>query len=422
MSIIMRNKNYYLRKYTPTRYKGVESRREILHSLHTDSLEVATKKAILVWGELIEAWEARLAGDTEDGEAKYQAARDLAKLRGFRYLPGAQVAKLPIKDLIARIDAIPVPKGKANVQEAVAMLGLAPVPEITVSRALDLFWGFADDRIKGKSDDQVRRWENPRKKAIKNFIEIIGDIPLRELTQDHMLDFREWWWEKIKEEDLASASGNKDFIHLANIFRTVNTMKRLSLDLPLSGLTFKAGEKTVRPPFSTKWIKEKILAPGALDGLNVEARTVLLGMINTGYRPSEAAELRPEHIRLDAEVPHISIEPVGRTLKSDASKRVIPLAGVSLEAFKASPGGFPRYRDSAALSATVNKFLRENGLAETPEHTMYCLRHSFEDRMLAANVDDRIRRDIFGHTLDRERYGSGATLEHKLRVIQSIAL
>ena len=418
MSIIMRNKIYYLRKYTPTRYRGVETRLEILHSLHTDSLEVATSKAPLVWKELIEAWEARLAGDTEDGEAKYQAARGLAKLRGFRYLPGAQVAKLPLKELIARIDAIPA----LNVQEATAMLGLAPVPEITITRALDLFWGFADDRINGKSDDQVRRWRNPRLKAVKNFIDLIGDVPLRELTQDHMLDFREWWWEKIKDEDLAPSSGNKDFIHLANILRTVNTMKRLNLILPLSGLTFKAGEKTLRPPFSTNWIKEKLLASGALDGLNVEARTVLLGMINTGYRPSEAAELRAEHIRLDTEVPHISIEPVGRTLKSDASKRVIPLAGISLEAFRASPEGFPRYRDSAALSATVNKFLRENGLAETPGHTMYCLRHSFEDRMLAANVDERIRRDLFGHTLDRERYGSGATLEHKLRVIQSIAL
>jgi hypothetical protein len=163
------------------------------------------------------------------------------------------------------------------------MLGLAAAPEITVTRALELFWSFADDRINGKCDDQVRRWRNPRLKAVKNFVDVVGDVPLRDLTQDHMLDFREWWWEKIKEDYLALASGNKDFIHLANIFRTVNTMKRLSLDLTLSGLSFKAGEKTVRLPFSTNWIKEKILAPGALDGLNVEARTVLLGMINTSY-------------------------------------------------------------------------------------------------------------------------------------------
>ena len=44
------------------------------------------------------------------------------------------------------------------------------------------------------------------------------------------------------------------------------------------------------------------------------------------------------------------------------------------------------------------------------------------DALLAAGVDDRIRRDLFGHRLDRERYGRGASLEHLHAVILSIAL
>lgn len=59
---------------------------------------------------------------------------------------------------------------------------------------------------------------------------------------------------------------------------------------------------------------------------------------------------------------------------------------------------------------------------ETPAHTLYGLRHAFEDRMLGAGVDDRIRRDVFGHTLDRERYGKGATLEQVQGILQAIAL
>ena len=42
--------------------------------------------------------------------------------------------------------------------------------------------------------------------------------------------------------------------------------------------------------------------------------------------------------------------------------------------------------------------------------------------MLAAGIDERIRRDLFGHTLNRERYGAGATLEMKRDVLQAIAL
>ena len=133
--------------------------------------------------------------------------------------------------------------------------------------------------------------------------------------------------------------------------------------------------------------------------------------------------LTSDCIKLDSAVPHISIEPIGRQLKSINARRAIPLAGVSLDALRSLPDGFPRYRgSSASLSATVNKFLRENALTETPEHTLYSLRHSFEDRLLAAGVDERIRRDLLGHALKRERYGAGATLEHMLKVVSKVAL
>lgn len=148
---------------------------------------------------------------------------------------------------------------------------------------------------------------------------------------------------------------------------------------------------------------------------------MLLGMVNTGYRPSEGAALTAETIRLDCDVPHISIEPEGRQLKSHYARRVIPLTGVSLGAFKQYPEGFQRYRNRATLSAVVNTFLRANGLLETPHHSMYSLRHAFEDRMLAARIDDRIRRDLFGHWLDRERYGKGASLEHVTELVARIA-
>ena len=41
--------------------------------------------------------------------------------------------------------------------------------------------------------------------------------------------------------------------------------------------------------------------------------------------------------------------------------------------------------------------------------------------MIAAEVDIRIRRDLFGHALQEQRYGDGASLEHKARILQEIA-
>jgi integrase len=200
-------------------------------------------------------------------------------------------------------------------------------------------------------------------------------------------------------------------------------MKRLNLVLPLTDLSFKEGEAKQRPPFKDQWIRDKILDPGALDGLNKEARCIVLAMVNTGARPSELAALTADQIKLNVNVPHISIEPVGRQLKSANARRVIPLCGVSLEAMRECPDGFPRYRSSpASLSATVNKYLREHGLLETSEHSLYGLRHSFEDRQLAAGVDERIRRDLMGHALNRQRYGKGASLEKLQGLIQATAL
>lgn len=413
--------NLYMYRRVPKRYEAVEPRKFVWVSLHTDSQSVAASKANMAWDHLIEGWEARLAGDTTDAEARFEAARHLAGVRGFRYLNAASVAKLPLEELLQRVEAVKGAPKKPDFKEASAVLGGATDPPITIGRALELFWGLAADRTIGKSDDQLRRWKNPYIKAIKNLIAVIGDKTMAEISGDDMLDFRQWWIEKIATEELTPNSANKDLTHIGSVLKTVNKMKRLGLVLPLTDLALKDGEARSRPPFSNEWIIEKILAPGALNGLNTEARCIVLGMVNTGYRPSEGAALLPHHIHLDHAVPHISIEAEGRQLNSAYAKRIIPLAGISLAAFSECPGGFPRYRDNPGLSDTVNKFLRENGLLETPGHTLYSLRHSFEDRMLAAKVDDRIRRDLFGHSVSRERYGKGASLEHLLEVVQAIA-
>ena len=143
--------------------------------------------------ELIQAWAARLAGDSKDAEARFAAARRLAETRGFRLLPAERVAELPAEELIARVDAIPIRNGKPDLVVAAALLGSATPPPITITRAMDLYWTLAADKTLGKSEDQVRRWRNPRRKAITNLAELIGDKPLRETTAEDMLDFREWW-------------------------------------------------------------------------------------------------------------------------------------------------------------------------------------------------------------------------------------
>ncbi len=415
--ILFRDGSWRLRRRVPARYQPVETRKEVSHSLHTDSKAEAIKKWPEVWDNLIAGWEARLAGDSADAEKRHAAAVELAHRRGFRYVAMDDVLKMPTDQILARVEAA------TDAFDARALAGVVPKPSLTVRQALKEYWPLTKDQLLQKSPNQIRLWENPRKKAINNFVEVCGNKAVQDITRDDLLDFRQWWMERISEGQVRPDTANKDFTHLGSVLRTVNDMKRLGLDLApiLTGLAFKEGQQRTRPPFSSQWIKSKILAKDALAGLNKEARCIVLAMINTGARPSELCTLNETTIDLTSKVPNITVKSDGREVKSKNAFRIIPLIGVSLAAVRECPAGFPRYFDKPGLSATINSYFEDNGLRETPEHSFYSLRHSFEDRLLAEDIDYRIRKDLMGQRMNGERYGRGATLEKAARLLEPIS-
>lgn len=422
----LRGGTYQFRKRVPRRYSAVEPMPIIQLALHTDSLSVARQKAPMVWAEMIEGWEAKLVGEDMEGEARLAAARDLAQRRGVRWMHVNDVAGLPLSQLLTRLDMVPDKPKKQDLPIIEAVLGTPAKSSIKVSEALDHFYTIAEERVIGKSKDQLRKHKNPRKRAAANFIAAVGNKELASITAEEMFEFRAWLTARVRKGSVKAASANKDITHLVSVWKAVAQSKGFQLGFSTEGLYLKtdADDDEQRPPFSRGWITSKILADGALGGLNTDARLILLGMINTGYRPSEGAGLTAEEIRLDVDVPHIVIQPnANRALKTPQSRRIIPLTGVSLDAFKEARAGFPRYSDNAAtLSGTINKFLRDNALLETADHSLYSFRHALEDRMLEAGIDERVRRDILGHKLNRERYGEGGALAFKRDLLLKVAL
>jgi hypothetical protein len=96
MAIMRRGSSLYLKRHVPKRFARVEPRREVWVALHTDSETIAQEKAARVWTEMIEAWEAQLAGDSAAASRRFDAARAAADVRGYRFLSSGEVAKLPI--------------------------------------------------------------------------------------------------------------------------------------------------------------------------------------------------------------------------------------------------------------------------------------------------------------------------------------
>ncbi|WP_334150356.1 integrase [Hyphomicrobium sp.] len=304
-----------------------------------------------------------------------------------------------------------------------AVLGNAAPTRIALSTLLKEYEVERRTHLAKFSPDQLRRWRNGKKRAIANFKAVLGrNAYLEDLTRTDALDFREWWQDRVIGEGVQVATANKDIGNLNRMIRTLNRARRLGLEPIFAELRIEGEKYGSRAPYTVEFIQTKILADGALDGLNPEARRVIYVCAEIGLRPVEVVNLTKGAIRLDCDVPHVVVQAEGRVLKTDHSERHIPLVGVALEAMKMQPEGFPTYFDgSPALSATVNKFLSAHDLRPTDRHSLYSLRHTFEDRLTAVEAPEKILCYAMGHKYSRPKYGSPPSLEQLKGWLDKIA-
>ena len=153
---------------------------------------------------------------------------------------------------------------------------------------------------------------------------------------------------------------------------------------------------------------------------------MIYAMIDTGARISELTGLDEKNgdIILHEDIPYIRIRNNSiRKLKTAQSERDLPLVGASLVAFQRLGGGFKRYLGKRELvSTTINKYFREKGLQPSENHSLYSLRHSFEDRLTAVEPPEKVQAILMGHKYIRERYGLGPSLEQKRFWLNKIAI
>jgi len=233
---------------------------------------------------------------------------------------------------------------------------------------------------------------------------------------------RSHWQDRVVAGEIQIGTANKCIGHVGTMFRAINESKQLNLPSIFERVRIRGGKDNQRVAFAPAFVQERILADGMFDDLNAEARRAIYLIVETGLRLSEAINLSRETIRLNAAVPHVCVAPDGRHIKTDESKREIPLVGVALMAMRAQPDGFPRYYDKAdVLSALVNKALEARGLRPELGQSLYSLRHTFEDRLTAVDAPDKIIACLMGHKWSRPRYGVGPSLEHKREWLERIA-
>lgn len=361
-------------------------------------------------------------GAANDSVSGYEEARRRARVMGFEYFENEQLLLQPAEERLRRLETL-FTNGAANDPGArAAVLGTESKPPFLVSQIFHEYEIISQVEIRDMSPDQLRIWRNGRKRAVDRFQSIAGDKPVSELTADDGIDYCEWWRERVMAGEADPKTANKDIGQLSRMLKDLNIRRRLGLADIFKGLRIKGEKAKPRVPFTTDFIQNQLFAEGALGGLNEDARLVLYVMADTGLRPSEVVNLQANAIALDDPIPHVKILPEGRRLKTADSQREIPLVGAALAAMCQRPNGFPRYRDkSSVLSATVNKYLTENHLRPSKDHTVYSLRHSFKDRLIAAEAPDSLIDNLMGHKTYKPKYGLGHALDLKVKYLQRIA-
>lgn len=422
--LVKRGTRYYYSRRVPTQFKQYDSRKAVRIALNTDSRKIAEKLAYRHNENMESYWQTLLAGGDSHEETRYRALADRARFLGFVYHDLHSLLRLDTKELVNRAHAVKQADLASSYVDA--LIGAQPIPAITLQDALEKYWSLTKAHTLNKSNTQIKKWQNPRKKAIANFIACVGNKNLSQLKRDDILRFRDWWINRLKEDQLVSASANKDFICIKTIISTVAENFGIDIDIQklFKKLLIANNDSSRRLPFSTDYLRNTLLNPSNLKGMNDQARNALYAFSETGAGFAELTGLTEEDIVLDSPIPHISIRPQkNRQLKTKYRERKIPLVGYALQAFKACPKGFSNYSENPdSLSAVISKYLIENGLMPSKNHSVYSLRHSFQDRLLAVNAPDRVQADLMGHKFSRQAYGNGASLEQKYEWLKKIEL
>lgn len=382
----------------------------------------AGKRAEALNNELEAYWRGLRDGQGAEARKRFDEARKRAMALGFAYQPIGELASGRIDNLLERVELLIANKKVEDELEVTALLGGEEPVSLTWSQLLSEYEGMKKAELALKSPNQRRKWKNPRLLVINTFIDLVGDKAIDKTTRTDTVRYRNWWADRIVDEDLEIATANKNIGLISRMYRDFNKVNQLNLAPIFADLRIEGEIDRQRAAFAAEFVETKILAPGALDGLNDQARALIWLVAETGMRLSEASSLTPEMICLDAEVPHVKVRPVGRTLKIQHTARDLPLVGVALTAMKQFPAGFSRYLDKAdSLSALVNKYLDNHGLLPTEDHSFYSLRHTFEDRLTAVEAPEKVIASLMGHKWSRPKYGDGPSLAQKQRWLQAIA-
>ena len=243
---------------------------------HSTKIRIASDRAAVRASRVAEKfnsgleqhWRVLADRDSKEGVDSYNEARRRARQLGFDYIENAQLVAGPAAERLERLETL-VAKDLVNDEGArEAVLGLKKKPVFKISKIFEEYEAETKDQVLDLSPDQLRIWRNARKRVVKSFVSVVSDKFITELTIDDAIDFRNFWRDRVVQEGIAAKSANREIGQLSGMIKELNILRRLGLPDLFRGLRLK-GEVDKEPtPYENKFIQNRLLADGALDGLN----------------------------------------------------------------------------------------------------------------------------------------------------------
>lgn len=422
--LILRGETYWYSRRVPKELNKLLPNKFVNHSLKTKDFN----EAVGLIPEINKQTEdyfntVELNGVNDSDQEKYQKAIRRAAKFGFVYQDAVTLSEGPLPELQTRLEVAEKHIDNPAVVEAV--LGGATEPELKLSNLFELFYEISKGKLRNKSHLQLRHWKTVRINAIDNFISVVKDKRLVDLNRKDGLAFRDYWMKRLAAENKAPNTANKQFGFLQNMIRTALEHYQLDFVPIFSGLRFTEALKLPRIRFETNFIITKLLPADALPNLSEAGVALIHLMADTGARPAELIGIDGCEVFLTHEVPYIHIKPnEHRDLKTLNSEREIPLVGYSLIA--AQNGAFEKIKQYRSmpdnLTTLIGMYFKRNKILPSKQTSLYSLRHSFSDRLIEAEVPEKMQKYLMGHALGSVSYGFGPELAKRKKWLEKAAL
>lgn len=419
---------YTYRRAYPNDIRQIIGKREFKRSLGTRDIQKALHVYSAVGHDYNQIVEAAKRGVLVNSSPNISIdnLKKITEGLGIRYLPASQVSKLPKSEQLHRLLTWSE-QGASSGTVAAALFGELEIP-VTLNDALEIYFSQNKERFAGLNDRELAKARNPKLNAVRAFTKFLENNTkdIREITKDDVKRYKAELQNQVVLKACTAETANKKLGNLSVLFDAAVEEHSYDLPNPFRGIRLRVTKKGKNLPFEINYLNANWFSADVLKGLNIDAKLILLTILDTGCSAKELIGVKKEDIFINQKFPYILVyENDERRLKTSYRERKIPLIGFARYAFQLRPNGFERYRHpngADQFSAAANKYLKEHNLIPSTKHSVYSLRHTFKDRLRTHQLPPDLQNSLMGHkdpTMGAH-YGNGYNTEQTYKYLSKL--